>query len=286
LCASALPPGNAFVSEWLLLQSLIQAGPASGVAGAVSMPLAVAAIALSAGLAVATFVKAFGVGFLARPRSPQAARGAESPPAMLGGMALAAACCVALALAPTVIVPFLARAVVIGPVLGPGVWSADLALRLSGTLGTIAPLLIAVALATSVAGVLAVVQIAVRATAGSRARRVARLWDCGAGPMSARMEYTATSFAEPLQRVFDDVLAPESDVDVTPAKESAYLVERVRFHARVPDRVEARLYIPLLVAVTAIGRHARGLATGSVHRYLAYGFCALTGTLIVLAVLW
>src|SRR5690606_4435980 len=111
LAASALPPGNGFVSEWLLLQSLVHAIPASGIAGAVAMPLAVGAVALSAGLAMATFVKAFGVGFLARPRGPEAERATESPPTMLAGMGLAAACCAALALGPTVIVPGLARAV-------------------------------------------------------------------------------------------------------------------------------------------------------------------------------
>ncbi|MGW4958302.1 proton-conducting transporter transmembrane domain-containing protein [Nonomuraea sp. NPDC004186] len=281
LCASALPPGNAFVSEWLLLQSLIHALPGSGVAGAVTMPLAVGVIALSAGLAVATFVKAFGVGFLARPRSAEAERASESPPAMLGAMALAAAGCVALALAPTLVVPALGRAVgVVFP--GRDVVSGELTLRLAGVAGMISPLLIAVALVLAVVAVLGLVRV----TATRRARRAARLWDCGAGPMSARMEYTATSFAEPLQRVFDDVLAPESDVDVTPVKESAYLVERVRFQARVPDRIEHRLYDPLIAAVSAVGRGARALATGSVHRYLSYGFWALTAALIVLVVLW
>ncbi|WP_327589616.1 proton-conducting transporter membrane subunit [Nonomuraea sp. NBC_00507] len=281
LCASALPPGNAFVSEWLLLQSLIHALPGSGVAGAVTMPLAVAVIALSAGLAVATFVKAFGVGFLARPRSAEAERASESPPTMLGAMALAVAGCVALALAPTLVVPALGRAVgVVFP--GRDVVSGELTLRLAGVSGMISPLLIAIALLAAVVAVLGLVRV----TASRRARRAARLWDCGAGPMSARMEYTATSFAEPLQRVFDDVLAPESDVDVTPTKESTYLVERVRFHARVPDRIEHRLYDPLIAAVSAVGRAARGLATGSVHRYLGYGFWALTAALIVLVVLW
>ncbi|MFI7708709.1 proton-conducting transporter membrane subunit [Nonomuraea sp. NPDC049480] len=281
LCASALPPGNAFVSEWLLLQSLIHALPGSGVAGAVTMPLAVGVIALSAGLAVATFVKAFGVGFLARPRSAEAERASESPSAMLGGMALSAAGCVALALAPTLVVPALGRAVgVVFP--GRDVVSGELTLRLTGVAGMVSPLLIALALVAAVAGVLGLVRV----TATRRARRAARLWDCGAGPMSARMEYTATSFAEPLQRVFDDVLAPESDVDVTPVKESAYLVERVRFHARVPDRIEHRLYDPLIAVAEAVGRGARGLATGSVHRYLGYGFWALTAALIVLVVLW
>ncbi|MFC5167094.1 proton-conducting transporter membrane subunit [Nonomuraea angiospora] len=281
LCASALPPGNAFVSEWLLLQSLIHAVPGAGVVGVVTMPLAVGVIALSAGLAVATFVKAFGVGFLARPRSAQAERASESPLAMLGATALAASGCAALALTPTLVVPALGGAVgVVFP--GREVVSGELALRLAGVSGVISPLLIALALMAAVVAVLGLVRV----MAARRARRAARLWDCGAGPMSARMEYTATSFAEPLQRVFDNVLAPESDVAVTPVKESAYLVERVRFQARVPDRIEHRLYDPLIAAVTVLGLGARKLATGSVHRYLGYGFWALTGALIVLVVLW
>ncbi|MFC7585561.1 proton-conducting transporter membrane subunit [Nonomuraea antimicrobica] len=281
LCASALPPGNAFVSEWRLLQSLIHALPGSGVAGAVTMPPAVAIIALSAGLAVATFVKAFGVGFLARPRSAEAERAGESSPAMLGAMTLAVAACVALALAPTLVVPALGQAV--GAVFpGRDVVNGELALRLNGISGMISPLLIAVALMTAVVAVLGLVRV----TATRRVRRAARLWDCGAGPMSARMEYTATSFAEPLQRVFDNVLAPENDVDVTPVKESAYLVERVRFHAQVPDRIEHRLYDPLIAAAAAVGRGARALATGSVHRYLGYGFWTLIAALAVLVVLW
>ncbi|MEV0306700.1 proton-conducting transporter transmembrane domain-containing protein [Nonomuraea fuscirosea] len=281
LCASALPPGNGFVSEWLLLQSLIHALPGAGVAGAVTMPLAVGVIALSAGLAVATFVKAFGVGFLARPRSAEAEAARESPPPMLAAMTFAAVSCVVLALAPTLVVPALGRAVgVVFP--GRDVVSGELTLRLAGVSGMISPLLIAAALVIAVVAVLGLVRL----TAARRARRAARLWDCGAGPMSARMEYTATSFAEPLQRVFDDVLAPESDVDVTPMKESAYLVERVRFQARVPDRIEHRLYDPLIAAAAAVGNRARALATGSVHRYLGYGFWALTGALLVLVALW
>jgi len=102
--------------------------------------------------------------------------------------------------------------------------------------------------------------------------------------MTARMEYTATSFAEPLQRVFDDVLAPEQDVDVTHVRESAYLVESVEYRRRVPDRIERRLYAPVLTGVEAWGRGARKLANGSVHRYLGYGFTAVTALLVVLAV--
>jgi hypothetical protein len=98
------------------------------------------------------------------------------------------------------------------------------------------------------------------------------------------MEYTATSFAEPLQRVFDNVLAPETDVDVTHHEESRYLVAAVEYRRRVPDRIERRLYQPILAAINSWGQVGRRLATGSVHRYLGYGFYTVTALLIVLAV--
>ncbi|MEV6237523.1 proton-conducting transporter membrane subunit [Lentzea sp. NPDC051838] len=271
LAASALPPGTAFVSEWLLLQALIHGLPAGGVAAAIAMPVAVAAVALTAGLAVATFVKAFGVGFLAKPRSAAAAGAHESPFTMLVGMTVAAAVCVVLALWPGAILPAVQAAA------GGAAVSGDVTLRLSRATGALSPLLLTLAL---VAGFVVVAG----AFAGRRARREARLWDCGGGPMSARMEYTATSFAEPLQRVFDDVVQPELDVDVSHHQESRYLVQAVEYRRKVPDRIEKRLYRPVLALITAWGRAGRGLAPGSVHRYLGYGFYAVCGVLILLAV--
>lgn len=280
LAASALPPGTAFVSEWLLLQALIHGLPASGVTTAIMMPVAVAAVALTAGLAVATFVKAYGVGFLARPRSTQAEKAVESPISMVAGMGLAGAASVVLALAPTLVLPAVG-AVSAGTVGSPGPTEADaVTVRLAGIAGSLSPLLLALAL---LAAILVTVG-AVRVVSTRRLRRAARLWDCGAGPLSARMEYTATSFAEPLQRVFDDVLRPETDVDVTHHRESHYLVEAVEYRRKVPDRLERRLYQPVLALVGAWGRAGRRLATGSVHRYLGYGFYTVCGLLVLLAV--
>jgi hypothetical protein len=98
------------------------------------------------------------------------------------------------------------------------------------------------------------------------------------------MEYTATSFAEPLQRVFDDVLQPAQDIDVTHYRESQYLVAAVEYRRRVPDRVEQRLYEPVLSAAAAWGRAGRRLATGSVHRYLGYGFYTVCALLVLLVI--
>ncbi|CAG7623263.1 proton-conducting transporter transmembrane domain-containing protein [Actinacidiphila bryophytorum] len=283
LGAVALPPGNGFVSEWLLLQALVHGFAVPGAATAVVLPLAVAVIALSAGLAAAVFVKALGVGFFARPRSEPAARAAESPPAMLAGMGLLAAGCAVLALAPGLLGGPLARAAAAaGPAGGTSLAGAGLSVRLHHTSASLYPLWVALAL---VAGVAAAAGLA-RLPARRGRRRDARLWDCGGGAPTPRMAYTATSFAEPLQRVFDDVLAPEQDVHVTPVRESAYLVRRVRFQRLVPDRIEHRLYLPVLTALSRTAARARHLATGSVHLYLAYGLFGLVTVLAVLVVGW
>lgn len=284
LGAVALPPGNGFISEWLLLQSMIHGLEVPGLTTAIVLPLAVAAIALSAGLAGAVFVKALGVGFFARPRTERAAAAKESPPLMVAGMGLLAAVCAALALVPGLLGGGLDRAVEavgfagVQPVSGGG-----LRVRLDEVSASLSPLWVVAALAVA----LGAVTVTVGRVARRRQRRVqARLWDCGGGAPTPRMAYTATSFAEPLQRVFDDVLAPEQDVDVTPVRESAYLVERVKFRNRVPDRIEHRLYRPALELLSEAGQSARRLAGGSVHVYLAYGFFGLITLLLLLVVGW
>jgi len=284
LAAAALPPGNGFVSEWLLLQALVHPVPGGAVLTAFAMPVAVAVVALAAGLAVATFVKALGVGFFARARSAGAVAATESPRAMLAAMGLLGIGCAALALAPAALGPALSRAVgstihtdAPGELLGGG-----LTLHLSGIASTLSPLLIAAALLVAILGSATVLRVAAR---GVRRRRAVALWDCGAGPLTARMQYTATSFAEPLQRVFDDVLAPQVDVDVTAYAESRYLVERLHYQRRVPDRIEYRLYGPAIAAGRLLGRLGAVLANGSLHRYLGYGFFGLIGLLVALAVI-
>jgi hydrogenase-4 component B len=191
---------------------------------------------------------------------------------------VAGVACVALALAPTLVLPAVAG--VAGGVLrtGPAVRGA-VTIELAGVAGFMSPLLLVAALAGAIALVVAVLRVVT-----ARRVRTARLWDCGGGPMSPRMEYTATSFAEPLQRVFDDVLEPAQDVDVTHHKESRYLVAAVAYRRSIPDRIEHRLYEPMLAATAAWGRAGRLLATGSVHRYLGYGFVTLCGLLILLVV--
>jgi len=289
ISAAALPPGNGFVSEWLLLQGLIHSLSAASTLSAVVIPIAVAVVALTAGLGVATFVKAFGVGFLARPRSAAAAGATESPATMVIGMGMVALACAGPAIAPAAAGDPVARAVAAVPALRDGrpLTGDAVTLRLVDIAGSMSPTLIAVGLVLGVVfvtvGVTVGVKVVVRLHGRTRSRRVSEIWGCGGTRLSPRMEYTATSFAEPLQRVFDDVLQPEQDVDVTHHEESRYLVESAEFRQRVPDRLEARLYPPVLTAVRVVGVAARRLQNGSVHRYLGYGFVGLVLLLVVAA---
>jgi len=283
LAAAALPPGNGFVSEWLLLQGLIHSLPAVGspsVLTAVAMPLAVGVVALTAGLGVATFVKAFGVGFLARPRTAAAESAVESPRSIRAAMALAALGCAALAVVPAALGPALNRVIALFPSVSDGApLRGGVTLRLAGIAGSMSPLLILCGLFAAALLVVVTLRLISR-----QPRRTALVWGCGGTRLDPRMEYTATSFAEPLTRVFDDVLAPEQDIDVTHHAESQYLIESVRYHQRVADRVETALYPPLLSAASSWGRLAGRLQNGSVHRYLAFGLVGLLAVLVVVGV--
>jgi hydrogenase-4 component B len=278
LGASGLPLGAGFVSEWLLLQSLIHSPHDGNTLLALAMPLSVGAVALTTGLGIAAMVKAFGVGFLARPRSVAAEEAHEASSSMLVGMGVAAAACAVFAFSPALLGPALVRVLaelptITGEAAGPQLGTF---LHLPGVTGSMSPALLAIAL---VIGVLVALALSRWGARHRPAPRLAPLWACGGDSLSPRMQYTATSFAEPLQRVFDNVLRPESDVEVTHFAESQYLVEKVTFHTRLADPVEQRLYTPVVHAVIALAQIIRRAHNGSVHLYLTYG---ALGLLVVL----
>jgi NADH:ubiquinone oxidoreductase subunit 5 (subunit L)/multisubunit Na+/H+ antiporter MnhA subunit len=241
---------------------------------AVTMPIAVSVVALTAGLALLTFVKAYGIAFLARPRSAGAAEAHEAPLSMQVGMLVGGGAVLVLGLVPGVLVQAAARAV--GLPADSAVAEVGFA-RLGARLDPVAVLVLVGVLATVVA------LVARGAARTAPRRRVELAWGCGGVRAGARMQYTATSYAEPLTRVFDDALRPERDVVVTHAGESRYLVERVQFRQHVVDLVEDRVYRPTLALVERLGVASRRLQNGSIHRYLSYSFLALVVVLVAVA---
>jgi NADH:ubiquinone oxidoreductase subunit 5 (subunit L)/multisubunit Na+/H+ antiporter MnhA subunit len=288
LSVATLPPLGGFVGEWLLLEGLLHGLAGSSTAVAIAVPIGVAALALTGGLTAAAFVKALGIGFLGRPRSVEAEVAHEVPHMMQLGTGLLAAACVMLGVFPMVILPALERA---ESAAVPGAPTSSLRgsinLHLGSLQGALSPVLLSGGLLAAVLLVVALSRLArlrshVQPTLRPTLRRP-EPWGSGRDLQTARMQYTATSFAEPLERVFDDVLRPDRDLVVSHVAESRYYLDRVIYRSTVGDLTEHSLYRPAFRAASWLGRRAQALQNGSVHRYLAYGLGALVVILVVLA---
>ena len=274
LGAAALPVTGGFVAEWTLLQALIHGVRPADRVVAVVVPLTLGLIALTAGLALVTFVKAFGIAFLARARSVTALAATEAPPSMRAAMVLGAVGVLALGVLPGPVAAAAASAIGVDGVRVAGLGGVEL----TGVGAVLSPAALVGLGAVVALPALALVLVVAR-------RRPATTdvlgWGCGGVRTSPRMQYNATSYAEPVMRIFDDALQPRRDVVVTHVGESAYLAERVRFAQHHDDVVEVRLYRPLVAAADALADRARRVQNGSVNRYLAFSFTALVVVLLV-----
>ena len=276
---SALPPLNGFVSEWLTFVALLQNTQIAAPPLNLVFALGIAGLALTSGLAMACFVKAFGITFLALPRSDAAAGAREAGPAMRAGMVLLVAACVALGLGPTVVLPRLAA--VAAPLAGAGAPARPalgdwLTVQLSGDFASLSPLAIAAALTLGLAAPL----VALRLAGASRRRRLYETWGCGRMLQTARMEYTATAFANPFKRVFDFFYRPAKRLDIEFHPESRLFVERIEYANPTRSIFEDWLYRPVLAGLHAAARSVRPIQSGSANLYLAYILVALIVLLV------
>src|SRR6266700_1978919 len=105
---SALPPLNGFVSEWLTFQAILQSPQLPSWGLKLMVPAVGALLALSAALASACFVKAFGVTFLGRARTPAAERAEETDRFSLTAMFALAALCLVAGILPGIFIDALA----------------------------------------------------------------------------------------------------------------------------------------------------------------------------------
>jgi hydrogenase-4 component B len=279
-CAiSALPPLNGFASEWLVFQALLGGSVIPQPEVAVIMPIAVAMLALTSGLAAACFVKAFGITFLAIPRSPEAEHAHEAPRSMRVGMVSLALLCGGLGLAPTVVVRVLGGTLSGLERFAPAEvgFTLGLPLQVPGAVGEMSPPLLALGLML----LLGFVPLGLWLAGADRRLRVGDTWGCGRIGQTARMEYTATAFAEPLRRVFAELYRPSKDLSIDFHPASRYFVQSIEYRSEIHPWFERVLYDPLLRVLGGAARWVRRLQGGSVHLYLVYMTLAL---MVLLAV--
>jgi hydrogenase-4 component B len=274
---SGLPLLNGFVSEWLVFQSLLLGFHISvDTFVRVAFPIGAALLGLTTALAAACFVKAFGITFLALPRSTAAGEARESLWLMLAPQALLASACVALGLFPGPVVSMLAR--LTGRLVGASPVSlvADSFRIASGSPGfdwlslPIAALAVAASLGLAMT-------LATRATFR---RRPAPTWGCG-GELSADTEYTATAFSKPLMMIFGAIYRPTREVSTL--ETAPYYAREVRYRAEVEPTFERFVYRPLTRAILGLATRMRVIQAGSLHAYLGY---VMILVLLLVSYLW
>jgi formate hydrogenlyase subunit 3/multisubunit Na+/H+ antiporter MnhD subunit len=279
LAISALPPLNGFVSEWLLFQSVLAGPQFPEPVLRFLTPVVGGLLALSAALAAACFVRLFGIVFLGRPRSAEAAAAHDVPPVQIAAMGLLAAMCIAGGLLGSLAVAALAPAVKqLASTALPGMHTGPTLLSLvafDSARSTYDAPIIALFVAVS-AGLTAIL---VRRLSNRRTRR-GPAWDCGFPEPSPATQYTASSFAQPLRRVYGAVAFSARDVVDMPAPGE---LRPARFEISQTDYVWQALYAAPAAAVLRASVQLNPLQFLTIRRYLVLMFSALIVLLLVTA---
>lgn len=265
LAISAIPPLNGFVSEWLTLQVFFRGAwgvPAGGLR--LFLGICAAVLALTGRLAVACFVKAFGISFLALPRSAAAENATEAPGSMQAGMFILSACVVLLGLCAAPVFKILVF-----------VAGQALSLETSGVRGLVpilsVPLLTLLLLGAGVAAFV---------LWHPRKRVVGRTWDCGYYKLDSRNEYTAMAQSRPFRIAFGFFLLPYQRTQRI--RESFYHFTSFVYETHTTPVFRKYLYRPLIAGVFRTASSMKRLQAGSIHLYIGYIFVTLVALLMMI----
>lgn len=271
-----LPPLNGFVSEWLIYLGLLHSQTEGAPFPLSLVVLAVPALAMTGALAVACFVKVFGVTFLGTARSQFPVPPREASGSMLLPMAVLFFCCLAIGLAPWTIVPLLQQAVAawLGSALETIVPVGIFGSTLIGTLAPVYWLSLCAVLLLAISAVVFLWQKSFQEA--GREKRPAS-WGCGYREGTPRMQYTAVSFAELLVSLFRWGLWS----DVIGGRAIGFFPALANLAVHTPDLILDRLIHPVCRGLSRTAFAIRAFVhQGWIGIYLLYS--ALTLCLLLL----
>jgi len=275
---SALPPLNGFVSEWMTFQAILLGSQLPQWGLRFMIPAVGALLALSAALAAACFVRAYGVTFLGRPRTAAAENAHETDNWSQGAMLTLAALCVVAGVLPGPVVDLLAPVVqsLVGASLPaqtflPWASLVPVAESRSSYNGLVILLFLAIS------GTLAALFIHRLAT---RATRRSDIWDCGYPDPSVATQYTGSSFAMPIRRVFGaTAFIVRESVDMPRPGDT----RPARFRIKVIDPAWRLIYGPTARAALKVALALNRFQFLTIRRYLTLVFGTLVILLLVVA---
>jgi hydrogenase-4 component B len=283
LAISALPPFNGFFSEWMTFQSLFAGIRSLDTSLQWVFIAAAGSLAFTGGLAAACFVKAFGVTFLARPRSEEVCHANESPFSMRFGMGTLALLTLVIGVFSGVVSRTLSSVVQSLNGFETGIPSYVANARFiqvdSGFANISAPLIF-----ITLGIVTCVVYILVHAITVRRKEVISRTWDCGID-LGPRMEITATGFSRSLIVIFKGLLRPSVQTEIE-YHDSAmrYFPKSQSIIFETADLYRTYLYEPIAEFTMKVTDRVKYVQGGNLNVYVLYTFVVLVSLLIFLGV--
>lgn len=256
---SGLPPLNGFASELLAYLGALEAIGSPRAIICIGGVAAIGALALIGGLAAACFAKAFGIVFLGEPRREETAGAHESGWAMRLPMIALASLCVVLGLGSIGSTRLLRH--VLADVTG--MESRVIAANVQSAVA------VQIAVASIAAVLIAMVCLLIALRRGLLAGRSVRrsvTWDCGYAAPTARMQYTASSFAQPITTLFGAVLRTHNRV----SRPTGTLPREASMESHTGDLFRERAFAPLFRGVESVVARLRWLQHGHLHLYVLY----------------
>jgi hydrogenase-4 component B len=180
---------------------------------------------------------------------------------MQTGMAVLAAACVVIGIAPGIVLRPLGGIV---RQLMPGAALPEAA----GTLTKVIPWVAAV-----VVGIVLVWRLV------PHVLRVTPTWACGLPDLDSRMQYTSTAFSKPIRKVFAQVYKPDRTVEILPLDQPCF-PKSIAYRSVRTTSFERSLYRPALDGIVAAANRLKRLQTGNIQVYLLYMFLALVAVLV------
>jgi NADH:ubiquinone oxidoreductase subunit 5 (subunit L)/multisubunit Na+/H+ antiporter MnhA subunit len=263
---SGLPPFNGFISEFLIFLGSFGAlrGTGAPALWSVAVLLALAAIG---GLAGACFARAFGAVFLGEPRSSRGHAASDPGGPMLAGLALPAAACLLIGLFPV----FAAGPVAAAVTSAFGAESGAAFLSAAGL-----PLSYVSLGALSLAALLALAAALRAFLLRGRVPAAGPTWDCGYAAPTARMQYGASSFAQPLTDFFRPLLRGGG----LHAPPDGYFPRGAEFHTQAGAVFYNNFYAPAALMLRRAAYRFSWLQHGRLQFYILYIIAALLALLL------
>lgn len=278
---ASLPLFNGFVSEWLVFQTALQVDVLDNGVLRSLIPVAAAALALTAALAAACFIKVYGLVFLGLPRSRHAEKAQETTDkGILSSLVLLSGLCFLFGIFPALMIDPLQS-------VSLQIIGHQLPNQAGATWLWLEPVTLTHASYSApfvLLGVIAAGLISFKYLRRdpAMALRTSDTWDCGFGGLTPRMQYTSLSFTMPFRRIFSKIWILDETLTEKPGS-IPHQAADLHYQVQIEDHSWPQIYHPIEKHVNRTARLISKIQTGNIRVYLAYSFFTLIFLLWVIS---